>query len=113
MQIVPVSEGGHGARREDATSNRKGKAMTKEIRFKTVLSTLKKGEKPCYRAVPLTNGTTDMDALASGTAARSGLDKALVKRIAVKVFGVVGETGGYGSAVVKGVGSFAFTLVRD
>ena len=53
--------------------------MIKEIRFKTVLSSLKKGEKPCYRAVPITNGTTDLEALAQGAAARSGLDVAFVK----------------------------------
>lgn len=53
--------------------------MTKEMKYKTVLSSLKKGEKPCYRAVPITNGTTDLAALAQGAAARTGQDVAFVK----------------------------------
>lgn len=56
--------------------------MNKEIKFKTVLSSLKKGEKPCYRAIPVTNGSTDMNALAQGAAARVGMDVALMKCIA-------------------------------
>lgn len=56
--------------------------MTKEVKFKTVLSSLKKGEKPCYRAIPVTNGSTDLDALAQRASARVGMDVALVKCIA-------------------------------
>lgn len=56
--------------------------MNKEIKFKTVLSSLKKGEKPCYRAIPVTTGTTDLEALAQGAAARIGMDVALMKCIA-------------------------------
>lgn len=56
--------------------------MTKEVKFRTVLSGLKKGEKPCYRAIPVTNGSTDLDALAQGAAARIGMDVALMKCIA-------------------------------
>ena len=56
--------------------------MMKELKFKTVLSSLKKGEKPCYRAVPVTNGYTDLDALAQGASVRVGMDVSLVRCIA-------------------------------
>lgn len=56
--------------------------MTKEVKFKTVLSSLKKGEKPCYRAIPVTTGSTDLEALAQGAAARIGMNVALMKCIA-------------------------------
>ena len=52
--------------------------MTKEIKFKTVLSTLKKGEKACYRPTPLTNGAIDMVTLERNAAARIGMDEALM-----------------------------------
>lgn len=55
--------------------------MTQEIRFKTALTPLEKGGKPCYRAVPVTNGSTDMNTLAIGAAARIGMDEAMMQYI--------------------------------
>ena len=52
--------------------------MNRQIKFKTALCALKKGEKPCYRAIPLTEGVTTLDALTSGAARRIGMDEALM-----------------------------------
>jgi hypothetical protein len=57
----------------------------KEVKFKTVLSTLKKGEKPCYRAVVNHNGTVDTDEIAKNAAARVGMDAAVMK-FAIELF---------------------------
>ena len=55
------------------------------IKFKTVLSSLKKGERPCYRAVVMHNGTVDRDEIAKAAAERAGMDVA-VMRYAVELF---------------------------
>ena len=53
--------------------------MTKEVKFKTVLSSLKKGGKACYRAIPLTQGSVDMTTLSEHAAERVGMDPAVMK----------------------------------
>ena len=53
--------------------------MTKEIKFKTVLSSLKKGNKACYRAIPLTQGSVDLTTLSEHAAERVGMDPAVMK----------------------------------
>ena len=52
---------------------------TDEIKYKTVLSSFKKGERPCYRAVVNHNGTVYLDEIASNAAARVGMDPAMMK----------------------------------
>lgn len=62
-----------------------------EIRFKTVLSSLKKGEKPCYRAVVNHNGTVYLDEIARNAAARVGMDEAVMRFNAELFFAQVAE----------------------
>ena len=50
-----------------------------EIPFKTVMSSLKKGGKACYRAIPLTQGSVDMKILTEHAAARVGMDPAVMR----------------------------------
>lgn len=50
-----------------------------KVKFKTVLSSFKKGEKPCYRAVLQHNGTVYLDEIARNAAARVGMDVAVMK----------------------------------
>ena len=53
--------------------------MATELKYRTVLSTLKKGEKPTYRAVPISNGTVSDRALYSSTAGNTGVKAELIK----------------------------------
>lgn len=53
--------------------------MNREIKFKTVLSSLKKGGKACYRAIPLTQGSVDLTTLSEHAAERVGMDPAVMK----------------------------------
>ena len=62
-----------------------------EIRFKTVLSSLRKGEKPCYRAVVNHNGTVYLDEIARNAAARVGMDEAVMRFNAELFFAQVAE----------------------
>ena len=55
--------------------------MNKEIKFKTVLSSLKKGEKPCYRAVPVSKGSVSVDQLCKTTAEAVGLQASTIKYV--------------------------------
>ena len=50
-----------------------------ELRFKTVMSSLKKGGKACYRAIPLTKGSVDFKTLSEHAAERVGMDPAVMK----------------------------------
>ena len=52
-----------------------------KIQFKTVLSNLKKGEKPCYRAIILTNGSVGLKALAQSIASKTGISLEVVKYV--------------------------------
>lgn len=51
----------------------------KTIRFKTVLSQLKKGEQPCYRAVAVSNGTVEFSTICDNAAKRVGMDPAVMR----------------------------------
>lgn len=62
----------------------------KEIKFKTVLSSLKKGDRACYRAVPVTNGSVDLATIATNAAARGGMDPAITKFVAELLFREIG-----------------------
>ena len=63
----------------------------KELKFKTVLSSFKKGEQPCYRAVVNHNGTVYLDEIATNAAARVGMDAAVMKFNAELFFAQVAE----------------------
>lgn len=60
--------------------------MSQEYKYKTVLSTLKKGEKPCYRAVVISNGTINAETLYKSAAERVGLKKETIRYIAELLF---------------------------
>ena len=64
---------------------------TREVKFKTVLSSLKKGERPCYRAVVNHNGTVYMDEISSNAANRVGMDPAVMKFNAELFFAQIAE----------------------
>lgn len=51
----------------------------KELLFKTVLSSLKKGGKARYRAYPVTKGSVDFKTLSEHAAERVGMDPAVMK----------------------------------
>ena len=53
--------------------------MTTEVKFKTVLSTFKKGDKPCYRGIVNHNGTVYLADIAKNAAARVGMDESVMK----------------------------------
>lgn len=53
--------------------------MTNEVKFKTVLSTFKKGDKPCYRGIVNHNGTAYLPEIAKHAAARVGMDESVMK----------------------------------
>lgn len=53
--------------------------MTKEIKFKTVLSSLRKGGKACYRAIPITQGAVNITTLSEHAAERVGMDPSVMK----------------------------------
>lgn len=53
--------------------------MSVEVKYKTVLSTLKKGEKPCYRAVAISNDQIDFDQLCRLAGQRCGLAPEMLK----------------------------------
>ena len=63
----------------------------KQIRYKTVLSSLTKGERPCYRAVVNHNGTVYMDEIARNAATRVGMDPAVMKFNAELFFAQIAE----------------------
>ena len=50
-----------------------------EIKFKTILSQFKKGEKACYRAVPISNGVISEEQMLNEAAAQVGMDPALIR----------------------------------
>jgi len=49
--------------------------MANSVKFRTVLSVLKKGEQACYIGRPIHNGTRDRAYLVEKVSARSGMDK--------------------------------------
>lgn len=53
--------------------------MNTQIKFKTVLSTFKKGDRPCYRGVVYHNGTVYLADIAKNAAARVGMDESVMK----------------------------------
>lgn len=65
--------------------------MSKEFKFRTVLSTLKKGEKPCYRALIVANGTINEKELYRNTAERVGMAPETVKYVAELLFGEIAK----------------------
>ncbi len=53
--------------------------MAKQIKYKTALSSLKKGGKACYRALPLTQGSVNLATLSEHAAERAGMDVGVMK----------------------------------
>lgn len=74
--------------------------MSTEYKFKTVLSTLKKGEKPCYRAVVVSNGTIDENALYRSAAESVGLKPETVRYVAQLLFAALVDCAKEGVNVV-------------
>jgi len=56
-------------------------ARNQEIKYKCVLSTLKKGERPCYRAIPVSNGVISLDQLCQQVAESVGLQASTIKYV--------------------------------
>lgn len=65
--------------------------MTKTINYKTVLSSLKKGGKACYRAIPVTNGSVDLTTLSEHAAERAGMDPVVMKFNAELLFSQIAD----------------------
>lgn len=55
--------------------------MAKKFMYKTSLSNFEKGEKPCYRIIPVTIGTRQRKAVAQSIADKTGIDMAMVNYV--------------------------------
>ncbi len=60
--------------------------MAKTIEFKTIKSSLSKGDKACYRAIPITKEVVDLPTIVKQIADRVGMDADVMKFVAELLF---------------------------
>ena len=65
--------------------------MDNIIKYKTVLSQFKKGERPCYRAVPISNESVDFTTVCDNAAKRVGMDSSVARFVGDLLLHQIGD----------------------